>query len=196
MSYKSTAMQIAFVLLAAAATLCHANDRPKFLVEGRCPIVDIPTGFDTSRFSGNWYRIGGLRNAEEKSVNCTVYSYQLTGSGFTVISNGVLGDFSPVSQTGSLTQKTPGLAQFTTTIRDKFDAEMVVVSTDYTSYACVFTCYNFRESHKAQFAWILSRTTSLPKETIAQCQVALRKVGVPIAQLRGTYQGSSCQHSG
>ncbi|XP_066980085.1 crustacyanin-A1 subunit-like [Macrobrachium rosenbergii] len=194
MSNKSASVLRAAVLLLAAATLAYATDRPKFLVEGRCPIVDIPTGFDNSRFSGTWYRIGGLRNAEEKSVNCTIYNYQLTGSGFNVISNGVLSDFSPVSQSSSLTQKTPGLAQFTTTIRGKFDAEMVVVSTDYSAYACVFTCYNFRESHKAQFAWILSRTTSLPKEKIAECQVALRKVGVPIAQLRGTYQGSNCSH--
>ncbi|KAK7065460.1 hypothetical protein SK128_010134 [Halocaridina rubra] len=192
MALLSTVMQ--FVALLCVLSLGYASDKPKFLEEGRCPIIEIPTGFSSQEFSGTWYRIGGLPNVEEKSVNCTVYDYQLTGSGYQVVSTGVQSDFTPVSQSSILTQKSPGLAQFNTVVRDKFDAEMVVVSTDYVSYACIFTCYNFRESHKAQFAWILSRKATLEKSKIATCQVELRKVGVPIVQLRGTYQGEACNH--
>ncbi|XP_047483941.1 uncharacterized protein LOC125035772 [Penaeus chinensis] len=102
-----------------------------------------------------WYRIGGLPNTEEKSINCTVYNY-----------------------------------------RDSdFTADLVVVSTDYTSFACLFSCYNFQRTHRAHFAWILSRSPTLPAEKIATCQKSLRKVGIPLGRLTKTNQ-DNCEYAG
>ncbi|ROT74603.1 Crustacyanin-C1 subunit [Penaeus vannamei] len=129
------------------------------------------------QFSGVWYRIGGLPNTEEKSVNCTVYNYRFTGNGYTVTSSGVGADGAPVTQTtpsstqrgASPTSPRPSEvsqgAQWAGGGGDGyFTADLVVVSTDFTSYACLFSCYNFQRTHRAHFAWILSRSNSLTPE--------------------------------
>ncbi|XP_071545314.1 crustacyanin-A1 subunit-like [Panulirus ornatus] len=170
----------------------QASDEPGFLLRGQCPLVQLGHGFDKHQFGGIWYRIGGLPNVEEKSVNCTVYDYKATGPGYTVSSTGLDTRGTPVDQSRILLQESPDVARFSTRIRD-FDAEMVVLSTDYNSFSCLFTCYNFQGSHKAQFAWILSRTSGLSKEKIAKCQRELRDVGVPLEKLRGTFQGAGCR---
>ncbi|XP_042855635.1 crustacyanin-A1 subunit-like [Penaeus japonicus] len=190
-------------VLALVASLVLAADVPwkvaasddAFLIRGECPYVQLEPNFKMQEFSGTWYRIGGLPNAEEKSVNCTVYDYHFTGSGFSVSASGVAADGSPVSQTSTLLITSPGVANFTTPIRD-FMADLVVLSTDFTSYACLFSCYNFQRTHRAHFAWILSRDSTLSMEKIATCQRNLRKAGIPLNKLRKTNQGGDCDYSG
>ncbi|XP_053632669.2 crustacyanin-A1 subunit [Cherax quadricarinatus] len=171
----------------------EAAESPHFLLKGQCPEVTLAEGFDAQKFGGLWYRIGGLPNVEERSVNCTVYNYVDTGSGYQVNSTGIGRDGAAVNQSINLTVTTPGTAKFSTRVRT-FDAEMMVLNTDYTTYCCLFTCYNFQGTHKAIFAWILSRTSSLDKQKIASCQKELERVGVPLDRLRGTYQGQQCNH--
>ncbi|XP_069969782.1 crustacyanin-A1 subunit [Penaeus vannamei] len=179
--------------LLGEGVLASAASDDAFLIRGECPIIQLESNFDTQRFSGVWYRIGGLPNTEEKSVNCTVYNYRFTGNGYTVTSSGVGADGAPVTQTNTLVNTAWGVANFTTPIRD-FTADLVVVSTDFTSYACLFSCYNFQRTHRAHFAWILSRSNSLTPEKIATCQKSLRKVGIPLGKLTKTNQ-DNCDYS-
>ncbi|XP_063598769.1 crustacyanin-A1 subunit-like [Penaeus indicus] len=181
-------------LLLGEDVLARAASDDAFLIRGECPIIQLEPTFDTQQFSGVWYRIGGLPNTEEKSVNCTVYNYRDTGNGYSVSASGVGVDGAPVAQTNTLVSTSPGVANFTTPIRD-FTADLVVVSTDYTSFACLFSCYNFQRTHRAHFAWILSRSPTLPAEKIATCQKSLRKVGIPLGRLTKTNQ-DNCVYAG
>ncbi|XP_069181002.1 crustacyanin-A1 subunit isoform X2 [Procambarus clarkii] len=184
------------VLLLLVVWTTHASqaaESPHFLLKGQCPVVTLAEGFNMQQFKGTWYRIGGLPNVEERSVNCTVYNYVTTDAGYIVNSSGLDRAGKPVKQNITLLADTPGMAKFSTRVRT-FDAEMVVLNTDYTTYCCLFTCYNFQGSHKAIFAWILSRTSTLKKQEIANCQKELERVGVPLEKLRGTYQGADCNH--
>jgi len=183
-------------VLGATAQEPAKSDKPEpFLARGQCPVVQLANTFKANDFSGTWYRIGGLPNVEEKSVNCTVYDYQADATGFTVNSRGQLKDGTPVTQVVLLATKTsPTLGKFTTRIRD-FDADLMVLNTDYTSYACLYSCYTYNNTHKAQFAWILSRSSTLAKDKIALCQRELQAVGIKFRSLRGTHQGSAkCGH--
>ncbi|KAG7153686.1 Crustacyanin-A1 subunit-like 1 [Homarus americanus] len=126
------------------------------------------------------------------SYQCLNFDLHVTGSGYNVIADGQ-GRDGAVVQSNTITQTTTSQGKFSIRVKT-FDAEMVVLGTDYTTFACLFTCYNFQGSHKALVAWILSRTLELERQKIAGCQKHFLKVGVPLAQLRGTYQGTECGH--
>ncbi|CAL4058584.1 unnamed protein product [Meganyctiphanes norvegica] len=164
-----------------------AADPPPLLTRGRCPIVQLGSSFKTNQFAGKWFKIGGLHNPREKAVQCTLYDYQKNAAGFQVSSSGLTSDNSPITEGNTLRQNEQNVGSFLATFHD-LEANMTVLTTDYTSYACVYTCYNFESSHKTQFAWILSRESTLPRQKIADCQVELRRVGVPLKDLSATKQ--------
>ena len=176
-----------------AATGSYAGEAPSFLESGQCPDVS-PQSFDAAKFSGEWYRIGGIPTSDEKAVNCTRYNYQNTPEGFEISSSGVDADGAPVTQQNTLSfavDDTVGI--FNTIIRDHLEESLYILNTDYSSFACLYSCYQFRKTHKAQFAWIYSRETTLPREKIALCQREFREKGtVKVNKLRGTYQGPDC----
>ena len=101
-----------------AATGSYAGEAPSFLESGQCPDVS-PQSFDAAKFSGEWYRIGGIPTSDEKAVNCTRYNYQNTPEGFEISSSGVDADGAPVTQQNTLSfavDDTVGI--FNTIIRD------------------------------------------------------------------------------
>ncbi|KAG7153687.1 crustacyanin-A1 subunit-like [Homarus americanus] len=189
--------QVMVAILALTWTVAQSQsitgNSTGLLVKGLCPIVKLAKNFNTTSFAGSWYRVGGLPNYEERSVNCTIYNYVDTGSGFFVESTGVARNGDPTIQNKTLVTVTPGIARYSTHVRD-IEAEMVVLGTDFVTYACLFTCYNFQGTHKVMFAWIFSRKSTLSRANIALCQKHFVAVGVPINNLRGTYQGPKCGH--
>lgn len=46
------------------------------------------------------------------------------------------------------------------------EAHLQVLTTDYNTMACLYTCHSVRSTHRVHFAWILSRETTLPKEKV------------------------------
>jgi len=160
---------------------------PPLLTRGRCNQVVLDNKFKTNEFAGKWYKIGGLHNPREKAVQCTLYDYQRTALGFQVSANGLDRDNRPITEGNTLAQTEPNVGRFLAEFHD-LQANMTVLTTDYTSFACLYTCYNFESSHKTQFAWILSRSNTLPPSKIAECQKLLIKVGVRIRDLSATKQ--------
>jgi len=160
---------------------------PPLLTRGRCNQVVLDNKFKTNEFAGTWYKIGGLHNPREKAAQCTLYDYQRTSLGFQVSANGLDRDNRPITEGNTLAQTEPNVGRFLAEFHD-LQANMTVLTTDYTSFACLYTCYNFESSHKTQFAWILSRTNTLPSSKIAECQKLLIKVGVKIRDLSATKQ--------
>jgi len=160
---------------------------PPLLTRGRCNTVVLDNRFKTNEFAGKWYKIGGLHNPREKAVQCTLYDYQRNALGFQVASTGLRRDDTPITEGNTLKQNEPNVGSFLAEFHD-LEANMTVLTTDYNSFACLYTCYNFESSHKTQFAWILSRTNTLPPSKIAECQKLLIKVGVKIKDLTATKQ--------
>uniref|UniRef100_A0A3B1KAJ7 Apolipoprotein D n=1 Tax=Astyanax mexicanus TaxID=7994 RepID=A0A3B1KAJ7_ASTMX len=63
-----------------------------------------------------------------------------------------------------------------------------VLSTDYDNYTLVYGCTNYLNLFHVEFAWILSRGRSLPKETLVELQDILISNGIKIDTLTSTDQ--------
>ncbi|KAK8379298.1 hypothetical protein O3P69_019284 [Scylla paramamosain] len=164
---------------------------PAFLMGKPCPEVELAQNFNASAFSGSWYKFGGLPNEQEITNNCTVYDYKYTGSGYEVTESGLNEAGEKQTQRNTFKQITAGVADFVTRV-EGLEAHLQVLTTDYSSMACLYTCHTVRETHRVQLAWILSRTKDLDRKKIAECQVLLKDVNVPLRHLEKISHGDEC----
>lgn len=63
------------------------------------------------------------------------------------------------------------------------DAPYWVLSTDYQSYALVYSCSGYFGLFHIDFAWILARTRTLPEDVLSQLHDKLAAAGVNINRL-------------
>lgn len=68
------------------------------------------------------------------------------------------------------------------------DAPYWVLSTDYRSYALVYSCSDFLGFFYVDFAWILARTRVLTEDIISQLHDQLVAAGVDLNRLTVTNQ--------
>lgn len=61
------------------------------------------------------------------------------------------------------------------------------MSTDYNNFALVYSCTDLELIH-TDFVWILSRTPTLPQETLEKLQNILTSIGVTVDKLLATNQ--------
>ncbi|CAL1547349.1 unnamed protein product, partial [Lymnaea stagnalis] len=65
-------------------------------------------------------------------------------------------------------------------------AEYRVVETDYKTYSLVYSCTLFAGLFRTEFAWILSRTTSLDGALVTRLEQKLASYNVNVAAFEGT----------
>lgn len=63
-----------------------------------------------------------------------------------------------------------------------------VLSSDYRSYALVYTCFDYFGLFHVDFAWVLGRTRVLSEEALAPLRRKLSAAGVNATQLTVTDQ--------
>ncbi|XP_018012730.1 crustacyanin-A1 subunit [Hyalella azteca] len=188
-------MQTVAAILWVFVGLAAANDSPSFLKRGSCKTGVQPlSGFDRNKFTGRWFRIGGIRNPdEEKAVKCTTLDYRVGGTGMDMVSQGLdhIDEFTRKVTPMTMDDLTVGSFGLTSNNRP---VKLEILETDYTSYACLYSCTDIAGTHFAQFAWIMSRQPKLDKREIGLCQLALKEAGVPVGKLKGTRQDSACNY--
>jgi len=141
-------------------------DWPVFLF-GRCPRVRGTRNFDANRYLGKWYQQSALPQIfQDSSDRCVTADY-------TPLSVGVIGVFnsgvdnkgvrSGVRGSAALTANTNrgelNVAFFSASPSSTADPNYIVLDTDYTTVAHVWSCTNFGFFHVPAL-WILSRESN------------------------------------
>ncbi|KAL2085261.1 hypothetical protein ACEWY4_018581 [Coilia grayii] len=171
------------VLLLLLALLVTVNGQTFHL--GKCPSPPVQREFDVGKYLGRWYEIARLPAAFERG-KCPQATYSLLKEGVIKVVNAELLDDGKVdSIEGQVTVKDPAQPAIleVTFFNGVPDAPYWVVSTNYTSYAVVYTCSNFFGLFYVDFAWILARSRSLPANMVSQLRGDLELHGVSLRRM-------------
>ncbi|XP_076149244.1 apolipoprotein D-like [Alosa pseudoharengus] len=163
------------------------------LWEGRCPVPPVQQDFNIAQYSGRWYGIQKLPAVFQKG-KCSQATYTLQSDGLVkVLNQGLLPDGEIANTRGTarvadLSDPAKLEVTFTGSPRPR---PYWVLATDYDSYALVYSCTNTSEQSYVEFAWIMSRTRSLPADTITELKDKLHSHGIKTENMTVTDQ-SGC----
>ncbi|XP_053210531.1 apolipoprotein D-like [Panonychus citri] len=138
------------------------------LSPGACQSSTQSTGgFDLDKYLGKWYEIARTDNIWEIGLKCVTANYSINGDGTVRVDNQGFNSRDKLS-------KAIGTARITETgnlLKVKFsrfspEAPYLIADTDFNSYAIVVSCVDIFKAFKFESAWILSRSSSLPKDTV------------------------------
>ncbi|XP_070709228.1 apolipoprotein D-like [Pempheris klunzingeri] len=174
------AFQALFVLLLTAA----GADGQSFHL-GKCPQPSVQEDFNITKYMGTWYEIEKLPAVFEKG-KCNQATYSLLTDGTVgvrnaeLLSNGKINSIEGVAKVKNSSQPAIlGVSFF----KGVPDAPYWVLSTDYQSYALVYSCSDYLSLFHFDFAWILARTRVLSEEVVSQLHDKLAAAGVNINRL-------------
>uniref|UniRef100_A0A668AW53 Apolipoprotein D n=1 Tax=Myripristis murdjan TaxID=586833 RepID=A0A668AW53_9TELE len=157
-------LKVVFVLLLAAA----AADGQSFHL-GLCPGPSVQEDFNVTQYMGTWYEIEKLPAAFERG-KCIQATYTLLRDGTVSVRNAELSNGKINSIEGVARVKNSSLPAIldVSFFKGVPDAPYWVLSTDYRSYALVYSCSNYFGLFHIDFAWILARTRTLTDDIISQ----------------------------
>uniref|UniRef100_A0A3B5AYM6 Apolipoprotein D n=1 Tax=Stegastes partitus TaxID=144197 RepID=A0A3B5AYM6_9TELE len=158
-------LKVLFVLLLTAA----ATDGQSFHI-GNCPQPSVQEDFNVTKYMGTWYEIEKLPAVFEKG-KCSQATYRFH---FPINSIQGVGKVENASQPAILS-----VGFF----KGVPDAPYWVLSTDYHSYALVYSCADYFRLFHVDFAWILARTRELSQDVIGQLHDKLTAAGVNVNRL-------------
>ncbi|XP_076577695.1 apolipoprotein D-like [Chaetodon auriga] len=174
------AFQVLSVLLLTAA----AAEAQSFNL-GRCPQPSVQEDFNIQKYMGTWYEVEKLPAMFEKGT-CNQATYSLLADGTVSVRNAeLLSDRTMNSVDGFAKVKNSsqpailGVSFF----KGAPDAPYWVLSTDYLSYAVVYSCSDYFGLVHIDFAWILSRTRALPEDLLSVLHDKLAAAGVNVNHL-------------
>ncbi|CAG5024496.1 unnamed protein product [Parnassius apollo] len=151
---------------------------------GACPVVEPMPGFEMNKLLGVWYVIQKTSTAS----HCITYNFTKTDEPGTYeidqVSQHFLLGLTPLEHDyrykGVLTvpdPAVPGRMKVRFPLSVAGSASYTVLSTDYTTYAAIFTCQKLAFAHRRS-ATILSRTKELDKMYVDKMRTKLASFGV------------------
>ncbi|KAF7222212.1 apolipoprotein Da, duplicate 2 [Nothobranchius furzeri] len=158
------------------------------IMPGRCPNAAVQEKFDAARYLGKWFEIQRLPNSFQLGHCCTA-TYSLESAGVVGVLNRELLANGTISEINGIAKPSPIepaklLVYF---FEDAPPSPYWVLSTDYDSYALVYSCTDLGVIH-VDFTWILSRTPTLPEETLQELHNILLSNKVQVNKLLSTNQ--------
>jgi len=172
--------QVLFVLSLAALS---ADGQSLHL--GACPKPSVQEDFNVTKYMGTWYEIEKLPAAFERG-KCIQATYSLLTDGTVkvrnaeLLSNGKISSIEGVAKVKDPSQPAIlGVGFF----KGVPDGPYWVLSTDYQSYALVYSCSDYLGVFHIDFAWILARTRALTDAVISQLHDKLAAAGVNLKRL-------------
>ena len=176
------------LLLLLLGWVGHAQTGP-----GECPTPSVQPNFDLARYLGPWYEIARLPFDEENNGVCTRATYTLESDGHVRVNNTErVGSPSGPSRdaVGDAVADPANPAKLEVTF-SWFSPRgpYWILETDYDSYALVLSCTPILDVYRFEYAWLLSRTPTLPPALQKQYMGALSaSTGVSLDQFHFTNQ--------
>ncbi|XP_029473223.1 apolipoprotein D [Rhinatrema bivittatum] len=141
----------------------------------KCPNPPIQENFNLTKYLGTWYEIVKKPTMFEEG-SCIRAQYSLIENGkIKMLNQQTLSDGSTNKIEGVATQANPNEPA---KLGVKFfwfmpSAPYWVLSSDYENYSLIYSCFCFLEFIQMDHACILSRSRSLPQDTVQQLKVIL-----------------------
>ncbi|KAF6733964.1 Apolipoprotein D [Oryzias melastigma] len=166
--------------------LCALSASGQVIMPGRCPDAAVQEKFDAAAYLGKWFEIQKLPNSFQKG-QCSTAEYSLQSPGVVgVLNRELLNNGTIYALTGTAKPSPTEPAKLMVTFfENNPPSPYWVLSTDYTNFALVYSCTDLELIH-TDFVWILSRTPSLPQETLEKLQNILISIGVSADKLLTT----------
>uniref|UniRef100_H2MUK0 Apolipoprotein D n=2 Tax=Oryzias latipes TaxID=8090 RepID=H2MUK0_ORYLA len=168
--------------------LCALSASAQVIMPGRCPDAAVQEKFDAAAYLGKWYEIQKLPNSFQKG-QCSTAQYSLQSPGVVGVLNRELlnnGTIYALNGTAKPSPTEPAKLMVTF-FENSPPSPYWVLSTDYNNFALVYSCTDLELIH-TDFVWILSRTPTLPQETLEKLQNILTSIGVTVDKLLATNQ--------
>ncbi|XP_053740194.1 apolipoprotein Da, duplicate 1 [Synchiropus splendidus] len=134
---------------------------------GPCPEPTVQTAFNLRQFMGRWFEVAKLPAQFEKG-RCIETNFTLrTDTSFTAVSSELLkGELRKIEGVGVVEDpKNPAKLGISFSYVLPYSPYWVL-STDYVNSALVYSCTDILRLFHVDFAWILSRSRTLPESTI------------------------------
>ncbi|XP_060920317.1 apolipoprotein D-like [Labrus mixtus] len=141
---------------------------------------------------GTWYEVEKLPAMFEKG-KCNQATYSLLDDGTVKVRNVELlpnGKISSIEGVAKVKNSSQPAILDVSFFRGVPDAPYWVLSTDYHSYALVYSCSDYFGLFHIDFAWILARTRVLTGDIILQLHDKLAAAGVKVNHLTVSDQTS------
>ncbi|XP_069161768.1 crustacyanin-C1 subunit-like [Procambarus clarkii] len=188
-------LAILLVLVAAVA----ADKIPDFVVPGQCPAVyesklwaeQVPKH---ANYAGVWYEFALTNNPYQLINKCVRNEYFFDGNQFEVKSTGLNGYGKLVKRNGRVYPNPFGEPHLTIDYENSFAAPYVILDTDYSNFACLYSCMSFNNLYYSDFAFIFSRSPSLDDKFVKHCEAVFRNLKVDTSRFQQTVQGYSCDY--
>ena len=158
---------------------------------GGCPSPTLQSSFDITQYVGTWYEIARDKNIPFEYGDCTQARYAALSGDKISVHNSLENPNTGSVDSAYATAKCDG-AHCHVKFFLFYSGDYRVVSTDYTSYAVVYSCTNFLIS-KSEAVWILSRTETLSDAALTAAQdIITSQTDYSLDNLYYTVQGGSC----
>ena len=161
-----------------------------------CPVINLQEDFNPARYMGVWYEQMRDKKIKFEKFDCVHAKYTLLEDNTVTVYNAQFNDIKNEidSVKGTATFKgANGRVKFHWFIPS---GDYRVVSTDYDSYAVVYSCENFLW-YKMQAAWILTREKN-PSQELVKKAFEILKERVPSYKwedFHQTKQGENCKYA-
>ncbi|XP_019958753.2 apolipoprotein D-like isoform X2 [Paralichthys olivaceus] len=177
--------QVLFVLLLTTV----ATDAQSFHL-GVCPQPSVQENFNVTKYMGTWYEAEKLPARFERG-KCVQATYSLLADGTVRVHNAELlpnGKINSIEGVARVKDPSHPAMLDVSFFKGVPDAPYWVLSTDYQSYALVYSCSDYFSLFHIDFAWILARTRALPEDVVGRLHDELTAAGVDVNRLTVTNQ--------
>ncbi|XP_070700869.1 apolipoprotein Da, duplicate 1 [Pempheris klunzingeri] len=178
-------MKLSFVLVFAFIIPLIRAQVPHW---GPCPEPAVQPAFTLKQFMGRWFEIAKLPAQFEKG-RCIETNFTLTGNSIRVVSSEILkGELRKIEGTGVIEDpKNPAKLGITYSYVLPYSPYWIL-STDYVNSALVYSCTDILRLFHVDFAWILSRTRTLPDATIETARDTFAKNNIDVSRMIASRQ--------
>ncbi|XP_058817904.1 apolipoprotein D-like [Topomyia yanbarensis] len=151
---------------------------------GACPLHCPIAKFNRSRFLGTWYEVERYFTVSEVATKCVSATYELQSDGKIVVKNALTNSFNNVERIISGILAPPGRAgdgHYTILYQSfsiNYNATVLVLGTDYVSYAVLYSCSNIGPVGHTVSAWLMTRDRVPQANVMFRAYEVLNKYGI------------------
>ncbi|XP_072307273.1 apolipoprotein D-like [Eucyclogobius newberryi] len=160
---------------------------------GPCPSPKVQPGFSLEKYLGRWYEIEKLPASYAKG-KCIEANFDVRQDGTIQVLTKQFYKDKVRKVEGTMIIPDPREASKLALSFSYYTpySPYWVLSTDYTTVAVVYSCFDVLRIFHVEYAWILGRSRFLPAEATRYAQGLLLEEGVNLFQMRLTGQ-EGCQ---